>query len=180
MLRTHTVFIGCNLPVMAPNAHRNPSVLWRGVSSESLCTQDYQEAGTLWRKQTEGETETEGKTLKLITAVNALNSKLLCNVCCQVKKLQFTFLWFHCNIILLLSYLVSFSFFIFKYILKLYLIRLGRVLVVSNAMSLNSCFCNSLCVHFSIANPKLYSSRFCQWHLVVCGQVLQTANWLSC
>lgn len=45
--RTQKVFIGCNLLVMVPNAHQNPSELWHGVSSGTLCTRDYQEAGTL-------------------------------------------------------------------------------------------------------------------------------------
>lgn len=57
--RTQRVFIGYNLLVMVPNAHQNPSKLWHGVSSGTLCTRDYQEAGTLWRKQTGGDTERE-------------------------------------------------------------------------------------------------------------------------
>lgn len=59
LIRTHKYVKGDNLPTTAPSAHQNPSELWHGVSSESLCILDYQEAGTLWRKQTRGSTKTE-------------------------------------------------------------------------------------------------------------------------
>lgn len=47
LIRTHKYVKGDNLPTTAPSAHQNPSELWHGVSSESLCILDYQEAGTL-------------------------------------------------------------------------------------------------------------------------------------